>query len=372
MLPKTQTLIVLSPGFPENEADSTCLPLQQSLLKAIKEQRPHLNLVVIAFQYPYKKRNYLWNGIQVEAFGGKGRGKLFRLYNWAKIWQRLKQINQTDNIAGILSFWMGECAFIGERFAKRHHLKHHCWVLGQDAKPGNSYFKRAKPDGRSLIALSDFISRSLYINYGVMPRHIIPGGIDTRAFSGYDGARSIDILSAGSLIPLKQYHLLIEVVCRLRIYFPQIKVVLCGDGPERPRLETMVKKLKLEKNIKLAGEVPHPEVLRLMQQSKIFLHTSNYEGLSMVCLEALYAGAKVISLVRPMDNDIPNWHVVGNTVQMAEIVNSILRDKTTVYQSVLPYKIEDIAAQILALYLTKPATISLNLPAMALNDSVAV
>src|SRR5476651_2562987 len=125
MLPKTQTLIILSPGFPENEADSTCLPLQQSLVKAIKQQHPHLNLVVIAFQYPYKKRNYLWNGITVEAFGGKRRGKLFRLYNWAQVWQRLKQINQTDNIAGILSFWMGECAFIGERFAKAHQLKHH-------------------------------------------------------------------------------------------------------------------------------------------------------------------------------------------------------------------------------------------------------
>jgi hypothetical protein len=32
-----KTFVILSPGFPENEADSTCLPLQQSFIRSLKD-----------------------------------------------------------------------------------------------------------------------------------------------------------------------------------------------------------------------------------------------------------------------------------------------------------------------------------------------
>lgn len=369
---KPQTLVILSPGFPENESDSTCLPLQQVLIKTIRKNYPHIKLVVLAFHYPFKKQSYNWNGIPVQAFGGKSRGKLFRFYNWIKVWLVLKKIRENNDIAGILSFWLGECAFIGHQFAKKYHLKHRCWVLGQDAKTDNPYYRKINPDGRSLIALSDFIARSMYINHGVMPRYIIPGGIDGTLFGSVDTDRNIDILGAGSLIPLKQYHLFIEVVCRLRLHFPNLKVVLCGNGPDINRLELMVRKLKLQQYITFTGEVSHQEVLNLMQRSKVFLHTSAYEGLGMVCLEALYAGAKVVSLVKPMDSRIPNWHIANSTMHMAQITTRILQDTGMEYTPVAPYMIDDIAAQIVSLYLDKPMAISRNLPAMALNESVEV
>jgi glycosyltransferase involved in cell wall biosynthesis len=367
---KRQTLIVLSPGFPKNEADTSCLPLQQSLLNTIKKNYPELNLVVLAFQYPFDAGNYDWNGVPVQAFGGKSRGKLLRLYNWVKVWKALKRINETEPVAGILSFWLGECAFIGQRFANRYKLKYRCWILGQDARPGNRYFKKVNPCGRSLIALSDQVARSIYINYGIMPRHIIPGGVDPILFNGNAVARDIDILGAGSLIPLKQYHLFIEVVSRLRHKYPYIKVVLCGAGPDSKRLEQMIKQLKLQENITLTGELPHRQVLALIQRSKVLLHPSAYEGLGMVCLEALCAGAKVVSMVKPMDNAIPNWYIAQNTMHITQITDEIIGEKHPLYRSVIPYHINDIAAQMVALYLDKPAAIALKRPAMALKESV--
>jgi hypothetical protein len=36
------------------------------------------------------------------------------------------------------------------------------------------------------------------------------------------------------------------------------------------------------------------------------------KGFGYVNLEALYAGASVVSFVRPMDEPIPNWHIANN------------------------------------------------------------
>lgn len=369
MPPDTQTLVILTPGFPQNEADTTCLPLQQALIKTIKKQYPQLNVVVLSFYYPFKQQHYNWHGIPVQAFAGKDWLKLLKAYHWVKVWRALKKLKRTHQVAGILSFWIGECALIGNYFAKAHRLKHYCWILGQDAKPGNPYFKLLKTKGESLIALSDFISESMTANYGVTPRHIIPGGIDSSLFCAGPAERTIDIMAAGSLIGLKQYHLFIEVVCRLKHQFPGIKAVLCGNGPEYARLNDIIVKLHLENNITLAGELPHRQVLALMQQSKVFLHPSNYEGLGMVCLEALYAGAKVISLVQPMQQPVQNWHIAANTVEMATMATSILQNPEIVYQSTAPYLIEDVAARIAALYLRKPPAISPKRPAMAAKES---
>lgn len=370
MLHKPDTLVILTPGFPENETDTTCLPLQQSLLRTIRQNNPGLNLVVLSFQYPFKKQSYTWYDIPVEAFGGKGRAKGLRIYNWVKVWLKLKRLMKTHHIKGILSFWLGECAFIGQQFANQYHLKHRCWILGQDAKINNRYFWLTKPKSNSLIAISDAVADNVHTNYGVIPEHVIPGGIDTAMFSKVQPERDIDILGVGSLIPLKQYHLFIEVICRLRKRFPQIKAVLCGDGPEQERLAQMIRKLNLKDNITITGKIPYQDVLGLMQRTKVFLHPSNYEGLVMVCLEALYGGAKVVSFVRCMHKPIQNWYPVNSTLDMANIINGILENPAMEYTSVAPYKIEDIAAQMVNLYVDKPATIALMRPAMAPKESV--
>ena len=217
---KTETLVILSPGFPTNEADTSCMPAQQIFVKALKEVCPGLNIIVLAFQYPYTASEYQWHGVKVIAIGGKNKGTLFRFATWTKAWLTLRKLNKEYQPMGLLSFWFGECAFIGSYFAKSYRLNHYSWVLGQDAKKGNKYFGWIKPKGDSLIALSDFIAREIRKNYGISPLQVIPVGIDTSLFGAAPEKRDIDILGAGSLIPLKQYHLFVETVGYLKIIFP--------------------------------------------------------------------------------------------------------------------------------------------------------
>ena len=105
------------------------------------------------------------------------------------------------------------------------------------------------PKGESLVALSDFISKEVKKNHGVSPLQVIPVGIDTSLFGPVPLKRDIDVLGAGSLIPLKQYHLFIETINFLKRIFPDIKAVICGNGPEMERLKSMAISLHLEKNL---------------------------------------------------------------------------------------------------------------------------
>jgi glycosyltransferase involved in cell wall biosynthesis len=310
-------------------------------VKNLKQNFPQLKIIVLAFQYPYYRSEYQWHGVTVISFGGRNAGGVFRLFNWIRVWHRLRQLKREHHVIGLLSFWLGECAFIGNRFAKRNSLKHYCWILGQDAKSKNRYFKFIKPRPAELIALSDFIVAEFERNHNLIPRHIITPGIDPSLFELQHKERYIDILGAGSLIPLKQYHILVNMVGILRYSFPGIQAIICGNGPEKERLKTMIKDLGLENNITLSGELPHVEVLKLMQRAKVFVHTSNYEGCGMVCLEALYAGAQVVSFVRPMNNAIRNWHFAYMQDDMVEIIKGLLEDTDADQNPVAPYQVKD-------------------------------
>ena len=124
-----------------------------------------------------------------------------------------------------------------------------------------------------------------------------------------------------------------------------------GNGPEKERLQTLITKSGLEITVSLTGELPYPKTLQLMQRTKVFLHPSSYEGFSGVCLEALYAGAHVISFCKPMKQGIENWHIVSSKEEMKERAISILEDPDIVYKSVLFSSMEDAARKIMTLFL---------------------
>ncbi len=344
MIQTKETVLILSPGFPANEEDNTCLPAQQLFVKALKKNFPFLKIIIIAFQYPFFSSDYKWNDTEVTSFGGKNKPMLQRFFLWKRIWKRMEKIKNENKIIGILSFWCGECCLLGKKFADKNDFKHYCWILGQDARKQNKYVKRIKPDAEELIAMSDFLANEFYKNFQINPKYIIPNAVDEKIFSGSDSKeRDIDILGVGSLIPLKQYDIFLSVVNEIKKIFPFIKVILCGEGPEEKKLKLLNEKSGSQENILLIGKKQHSEVLKLMQQTKLFLHTSSYEGFSTVCLEALAAGAHVVSFCKPMNENINHWHIVKTKEEMIKKAIEILQNKKIELHPVIPYSIDETA-----------------------------
>ncbi len=344
-----EILIILSPGFPESEADSTCLPMQQQFVTALKKMYPEFDIVVLTFQYPYHSKEYKWFEVKVIPFGGRNKGGLQKLLLRNKINSTLKKLYGKFKIAGLFSFWYNECAFIGKKFAAKYGVKHYSWILGQDARKGNDYPKLLPPLSNELVALSDFIQNEFERNHGIKPQFVIPPGIDETLFSSISKERDLDLLGVGSLIPLKQYDIFLEIVAELKKQLPGIKALLVGKGPEKEKLQSLISKFKLESSVTMTGELPYSEVLKLMQRAKVFLHPSSYEGFGCVCLEALYAGAHVISFCKPMNMDIPHWHIVKAKDAAIAKAQEILSGQQTEYNPVKRFSINNTVTAIMKL-----------------------
>jgi glycosyltransferase involved in cell wall biosynthesis len=345
-----KTLVILSPGFPADESDSTCIPPQQVFVAALKKFYPSLNLVVLAFQYPFVSAEYEWKRMKVIALAGRNKGNVNRVLIWWKAWRILRKLKAEYDLLGILSFWCGEAALVGSAFAKRNHLKHFCWILGQDAQANNRMVNWISPKEVELIALSDLLQQQFQIHHGTRPAHVIPCAIDPALFNKNTGKRNIDLLGVGSLIPLKQFDLFVEIIAEVKKKFPSIRTMICGKGPEEQRLTEMINQLGLNENILLAGEKSHDEVLCLMQQTKIFIHTSSYEGFGAVCIEALYGGAQVVSFIKPMNAHIPHWHVVQSKEEMVKKILLLLVDPAVPHNPVLPFSVKSTTKSMMKLF----------------------
>jgi len=217
-----ETIIILSPGFPESESDSTCLPMQQQFVRTLKEMYPQFEIVVLTFQYPYHQKSYKWFGLTVIPFGGRNKGGLQKFILRNKVNSTLRKVYQEKKIAGLLSFWYNECAYVGKKFADKYGLKHCCWILGQDAKKANKYPRLLPPRPGELVALSDFIQNEFQRNHEIKPASVIPPGVDETLLSNMQEPKDIDILGVGSLIPLKQYDIFLEIVAEIKKQLPEI------------------------------------------------------------------------------------------------------------------------------------------------------
>lgn len=76
-------------------------------------------------------------------------------------------------------------------------------------------------------------------------------------------------------------------------FFPGVKFILVGDGALRPKIERLVRKLDLEKQVLLTGW--RRDIGAILSAIDVFVLTSLWEGLPIAVLEAVAAGCPVIA-----------------------------------------------------------------------------
>lgn len=350
MATEQKTIVILTPAFPANESETYWVHSQQLFVKTLRNNFPHLKVLVLAFLYPYARSRYTWHATEIISFDGMHRKRLQRLLLLTDIWKTLKKICRQNNVAGIFSFWCRECALIGKWFSKRNSIKYFCWVCGQDARTMNKMVKLIRPASGELVAMSPFLANEFENNHGVKPAHVIPNAIDPKAFESRLPEKDIDILGAGSFEPLKQYDVFTRIIKSIQNQIPNVQARHCGIGIEKEKVQSLIDKLGLQDNFKLLGGKPHDELINIMQRTKVFLHPSLYEGYSTVCLEALYAGAHVVSFCHPMEGQIQNWHVVNTTEEMVSTTVRLLRDPLTQYTRVLVHSMDETVRAVMELF----------------------
>lgn len=99
--------------------------------------------------------------------------------------------------------------------------------------------------------------------------------------------------SVGRLVELKNHRLLLEQVPALAARFPQLHVLLVGDGPMRADLEAHAGRLGVSARVQFAGG--RDDVAALLPAFDVFALPSRTEGLSIALLEACAAGLPVVA-----------------------------------------------------------------------------
>lgn len=110
-------------------------------------------------------------------------------------------------------------------------------------------------------------------------------------------------------------------------------LVIAGMGKERPRLEALIRRLKIEKAVTFTGFIPDKDLQNIYRVADIFLMAGIAELQSIVTMEAMASGLPVVAVdamaLPELVHDGKNGYLFedGNSHQLAEKVVSILRDK---------------------------------------------
>jgi len=100
------------------------------------------------------------------------------------------------------------------------------------------------------------------------------------------------ILGVGRLEKQKDFSTLIRAFAQVQRQRPA-RLMILGEGKERPYLEALVQELGLGENVSLPGFVSNPYAY--MARATVFVLSSLFEGLPTVLIEALAVGTRVVS-----------------------------------------------------------------------------
>jgi len=107
------------------------------------------------------------------------------------------------------------------------------------------------------------------------------------------GGRQPLIVAVGRLVTQKGFDLLLAAFARIAVEFPEWRLVIIGEGPERASLLEQRDRLGLAGRAELIGRSDAVE--SWMAQAGLVVQPSRFEGFPNVVLEAMGMGAAVVS-----------------------------------------------------------------------------
>jgi glycosyltransferase involved in cell wall biosynthesis len=173
-----------------------------------------------------------------------------------------------------------------------------------DGEPYHSHFnywrfRAAMQRSRAVTACSQSLLQQA-IELDPLLTHkgcVVHNGVDSAQFtsaSPYPHPRPY-VLGVGQLVPHKGFTLLMDAFRRVAQQFPQVDLVIAGDGPERAGLQRRIASMSMQERIILPGKVPSETVARLMAGSCLVAMPSYREPFGIVALEAMAAGRPVLA-----------------------------------------------------------------------------
>ncbi|HET6796934.1 MAG TPA: glycosyltransferase [Gemmatimonadales bacterium] len=175
---------------------------------------------------------------------------------------------------------------------------------------------------------------------GAPPEHIrlVFNGTDLRRFSPENGNRNElrfgpnMIFACRQLFPRKGIRFLLEAGAQLKPQYPDLKIVLAGDGFERPALAQLADELGIGSDVTFLGWVPNAELPPYYRAAAVSVIPSLEEGFGIPAAEAMGCEVAVVAsdaggLPEVVEHNVTGLVVPrGDSAALAQAIGSLLSD----------------------------------------------
>ncbi len=128
---------------------------------------------------------------------------------------------------------------------------------------------------------------------GVRTRfYIVPAGIDGSQFKPAREEKKYDFTLMGRLTEVKRVDTYLRAIALIARHRPEVRAAVIGDGPLRASLEALAHELGIEEHVDFLGH--RDDVDTLLPQARVFVLTSDSEGLSQAMIQAMLCGLPAV------------------------------------------------------------------------------
>lgn len=172
----------------------------------------------------------------------------------------------------------------------------------------------------SVIAVSEAERGWLERDFGDLPLHVLPNGVDLRLpDGGPDGgpaepvtldraAGEVTLLSVGRLEAYKGAGRIVTALPHLP---PEVRLTIIGTGPAADEIRATASGLGVGDRVRMPGRVSTAELAAWYRAADLFVTLSREEAFGMTVLEAAGSGAPVLASAIPAHREVARYVAPG-------------------------------------------------------------
>lgn len=192
-----------------------------------------------------------------------------------------------------------------------------------------------------IVIPSESMRELLLREYGLDDLYtVIPTGTNLEPFLTADGKalrrekgweKETVLISIGRLAPEKNWDTLLQAFAKVAPEYPDLRLVLIGDGPAKDSLQQLSSDLGVAGQVTFTGALPFAEIPSYLKAANVFAFASVTETQGLVTIEAMAAGLPVVAVDGSGTRDIVEHDKQGFLVEndpeaLAEGLRKILSD----------------------------------------------
>ncbi|RLB03697.1 MAG: hypothetical protein DRG83_06440 [Deltaproteobacteria bacterium] len=255
------------------------------------------------------------------------------------LWELCKVIR--DNRVNLIHSHFSISHIYGWLASKIFHVPQIATIHGFISNSETRVFPFILKHTNQTITVADDLKKKLSASFSIGNIRTIYNGVETKEDQLIDrqqaknrlGLRSKDLVvgSVGTLRKVKAYEFLIEAIAKVKRMFPQVKLLLVGDGPQRPLLQKKAQELQLENTVIFLGY--RKDIPQILSSLDVYVCSSLREGTSIAILEAMAASKPVVATNVGGNPEVVENGKTGllvpprNPQKIAEAIVSLLNDE---------------------------------------------